>query len=128
MRQGSRLALTLILATTVVTLPVRGAEHVHLAGIEGRDHALIHAHAVQLDVSSGLRMPVHGDHGRAIFLTTVFESAKNHTRPIAQIFAPAYGPALHPGSDALRVVVVERWNRPPGPPGHSSVDRAPPRA
>jgi hypothetical protein len=82
MRQLSRLALTLILATTVVTLPVRRAEHVHLAGIEGRNHALIHAHAVQLDLSSGLRVPVHGDHGRAIFLTTVFESAKNNTRPI----------------------------------------------
>ena len=127
MRQAPRLALMLIVATTVVTLPLRRAEHVHLAGIEGRDKALIHAHAVQLDVSSGLRVPVHGDHGRALFLTTVFESAKNNTRPIAQMFAPAYGPALHPGADTVRVVVVDRWKRPHGPPGHSSLDRAPPR-
>jgi hypothetical protein len=128
MKQVSSLALTLVLATTVVTLPLGRAEHIHPAGIEGRDQALIHAHPIQLDVSSGIRAPVHGDHGRAIFLTTVFESAKNSTHPIAKIFAPAHRPVLDPGTYTVRAVTGDRWIGPPGPLDSSSVDRAPPHA
>jgi hypothetical protein len=128
MSYGRRLAITWVLALPLVTSPLTLAAHVHPAGIEGRDRALVHTHLMQFDTAAGIRAGNHGDHGRAIFPSTVFENTKKH--PIGANSAHvvvAVNRAIFPPPYRTTAVVAERAHASPGPATATALDRSPPR-
>jgi hypothetical protein len=72
-----RFALSVVVAVAVVCVPLCPPEHIHLAGLEGRTAALVHAH-YQDGPHSRMDGPSlthsHGDHGLAKFLTTAYDN------------------------------------------------------
>jgi len=75
LHSGVRFGVPLYLAFVVAVFPLLPPEHLHRAGIEGRATSIVHAHALQIlgNAPSGTSLnPPHGNHGLAVFLTTVF--------------------------------------------------------
>jgi hypothetical protein len=112
-----------------LSLQIVRAEHIHPAGIEGRNHSLVHSHA-PLPVTAGSEWlrDAHGDHRLAIFLVAAGESVLRDAPdrapdgPAVLAGAPGVAPPLHgvasvhPGSD----------RPPPRRFVPASPDRAPP--
>jgi hypothetical protein len=121
-----RLALSLSLTAAVVSAPILPREHVHLAGIEGRTHVLVHSHADGLVASSSSAPTLvdsHGDHGRAVFITsmsdrTVRLSADHLVLPAAVSLVPAVT-----ARSARWFDVADSSH---GPPGRIWLSRGPP--
>lgn len=117
----------LAVALLVGLVPLLPQEHVHLAGIEGRAHAVAHSHWLEESQSAG-SMPSfaasHGDHGRAIFLTTVSDRvARLLSLPIALAASTFFSvPALSPSGKPH----VEPAHQIHAPPGHPWLTRGPP--
>jgi hypothetical protein len=113
-----RFGLSIGLGALVVCIPLLPPEHVHLAGIEGRTTALVHSHELDGgDVrGSGASLTrSHGDHARAIFLTTVFERTSARVLPAAlHGVAAVIVPILVPVATA-HTRVGHRIHGPPGP-------------
>jgi hypothetical protein len=121
----ARLGLATALAAAVVCAPMLPAEHVHLAGIEGRTHVLVHSHGEDglVQGSSPTLAASHGDHERAIFLTSTYDrtarlTADHAVLPTTAPVVPIFGTAA-----ALHLDVAHRIH---GPPGRIWLSRGPP--
>ena len=88
-----RSAATVVAVLAVAGLPLLPPEHVHLAGIEGRTAALVHAHEDVLgdggDSAPGAGLHTcHANHGLAVFLSTHYNSvSKFISQPVAVLVA-----------------------------------------
>ena len=126
----TRSALAVVAALAVAALPLLPPEHIHRAGIEGRTATLVHAHEDVLDgggapasAGAGLRTS-HGDHSRAIFLSTQYNSVSRFAPPPLAIVVAAVVAA-----PAFRIVATAGWLNAQlthGPPGTTWLTRGPP--
>jgi hypothetical protein len=123
-------SLAVVVAFAVANVPLLPPEHIHLAGIEGRTATLVHAHEDVIDWvgaagprGAGLKTS-HGDHGRAIFLSTTYNSnPRVAAQPVALLVSTALAaPAVH------SIGITDRFNvqSTHGPPGATWLTRAPP--
>jgi hypothetical protein len=112
------------LAIAIVCGPVLPPEHVHLAGIEGRTHVVAHSHVDEsfAGPSSSL-VASHGDHGRAVFLTSVYDRTARLLVPHVMLPATALAPPTFVASAAFQGEVVHTIH---GPPGTVWLSRGPP--
>jgi hypothetical protein len=122
--------VTTIAALAVVCVPLLPVEHVHLAGIEGRTQPLVHSHALEADgaphtESAGQSLVApHGDHGLAVFLSTVYNGTSRFVPQPALPFD-----ALVTIAPTFRSLGVVHWSGPQtthGPPGPVWLTRGPP--
>lgn len=75
-RSLGRLALSSVLVVGVMLGALLPPEHMHLAGIEGRTHSVVHRHSLQGSGSgpSSTSIAAHGSHERALFMSTFYDS------------------------------------------------------
>jgi hypothetical protein len=101
------------------------AEHVHLAGIEGRTHVLVHSHGEDAvpQGSSPTMVASHGDHGRAIFLTSTSDRTARLTTDHAVLSTTA---PVVPMFEAAAVLHLDVAHSIHGPPGRIWLSRGPP--
>jgi hypothetical protein len=117
----------LAVALLVALGPLLPEEHVHLAGIEGRTHAIAHSHWVEESQPAGTVPSFatsHGDHGRAVFLITVYEGAGSHLAPSAAQASSIF--VLDPGLPAACTPHAEAAPQIHAPPGRPWLTRGPP--
>ena len=120
------LALTPVLVLAILVGTLLPAEHMHLPGIEGRTHSIVHRHSVEGfgPGQRGASIATHGDHERALFLSTLCDSVSKfvtHAPAVADtaiIILPSLGP--------LESVQADDAQRAHGPPGSTCPTRAPP--
>jgi hypothetical protein len=127
-RLGGR--LTLVSALAVACLPLLPTEHVHLAGIEGRTHALVHSHVLDVaeDLPTGSAghslVTPHGDHGLAVFPSTVYNgTARFAHQPILLLDTLV---TVAPPVRSRRSADPGRPQTTHGPPGPVWLTRGPP--
>ncbi len=107
--------------------PLLPPQHVHPAGIEGRTAAIIHAHVVEFGDSARTGTSIghsHGNHGLAIFLSTVLNSGPETTS--APVLPSEFDAVVVPPLDFVRIVDPIQIERTHGPPGTAWVTRGPP--
>jgi len=110
----------------MVSAPVLPPEHVHLAGIEGRTQVVVHSHTdggFASTSSSATLVASHGDHGRAVFLTSVSDRAARQSAH--QMWLPT-AVALMPAFVEVDVPHTDVRHRIHGPPGRVWLSRGPP--
>ena len=126
-RCGVRLGVSVIVALAVGVFPLLPPEHLHLAGVEGRTTAIIHAHQVQIVdyvPSEPSLIPPHGSHGRAIFLTTVFNSdGQGPSRPVLPLVGSVVAVPQFQFIGVVQAVLIPDAH---GPPGVTWLTRGPP--
>lgn len=122
-----RFGASVVIALAVVCLPLLPPEHIHRAGIEGRTKPLVHAHALEnsgaTTAGTSLACP-HGNHGLAIFITTVYDSvSRAASQPVLLLAASVvFAPQLRP----LGVVEANLTQSTHGPPRSVWLTRGPP--
>lgn len=102
------------------------ALHVHLAGSEGRAHSTVHRHSLD-DAGSGpagTSIASHGDHERALFLSTSYDSISRFV-PHAPAVVDA-ATAVLPSPGPLESIRPDDARSAHGPPGSTDHSRAPP--
>lgn len=127
-----RTALTAsVLVLAVTCLPLLPKEHIHVAGIEGRNKQIVHVHPVDA-AAGGSDVSVlqfhgdqfHGDHGLAIFLTTVYDSVSRFAQAPTVLVATAA--VIAPVLQTLGVVQACTVQSAHGPPRSVWLTRGPP--
>jgi hypothetical protein len=101
-------------------------EHMHLAGIEGRTDSIVHRHSLEGPAGSpfGTSIDGHGDHARALFLSTLYDSIARfipHTPAVVNLAATIALPAR-----AVERIHIDDVHRAHGPPRATTPTRAPP--
>jgi hypothetical protein len=120
-------SLPVVLAVLLAVCPLLPPQHIHRAGIEGRTAAIVHAHVVEFGDSTPTGTSIghsHGNHGLAIFLSTVFNSGPEPQSP--PILLSAFGVVATPPLEFVCVVDPIRIERTHGPPGTAWLTRGPP--
>jgi hypothetical protein len=125
-RSLGRFALSSVLVVGVMLGALLPPEHMHLAGIEGRTHSVVHRHSLQGSGSgpSATSIAAHGSHERALFLSTFYDSVARfltHAPAVVEtaiMLLPALGP--------LESVQADEAHRAHGPPSSPCPSRAPP--
>jgi hypothetical protein len=125
-RSLSRLALSSVLVVGVMLGALLPQEHMHLGGIEGRTHSVVHRHSLQGSGSgpSATSIAAHGSHERALFLSTFYDSVTRFVTHAPAVVETAI--ILLPAFGTLESVPVDAAHRAHGPPGSSWPTRAPP--
>ena len=127
---GPRHPIVLLAALAVVlSLQIVRAEHIHPAGIEGRNHSLVHSHPSLIVTAGSEWAPdTHGDHRLAIFLVTTGESVlrdgadRAPDGPAVLVAVPDITPPLH----GIAAIHFRADRPPPGCVVLTSPERAPP--
>lgn len=122
--------LTFVTALAVVCVPLLPSEHVHLAGIEGRTQPLAHSHALdgvgaaQTSSQGHSLVAPHGDHGLAVFVSTVYDGTSRFaSRPILVVDTVV---AVAPTFRSLGLIPSGQPQSTHGPPGRTWLTRGPP--
>jgi hypothetical protein len=115
-----------MLAFALVLGGVLPPEHMHLAGIEGRTHSIVHRHSLEGPAASpfGTSIDGHGDHNRALFLNTHYDSIARfmpHTPAVVNVAATITLPA-----GTVERIHIDEVQRAHGPPRATTPTRAPP--
>ncbi len=126
MRSVLRLT-SIAMAAAFACLPLLPPEHIHLAGIEGRATALVHAHEADDFIpahSSPSLFSWHGNHGLAIFIATVYDTASG------VLSTPALPEAIDalaaPHLQFIRILRIDLTHSAHGPPRSAWLTRGPP--
>jgi hypothetical protein len=125
-RSLGRLALSPILVVGVVLGALLPPEHMHLAGIEGRTHSLVHRHSLTGYGSdpSATSIAAHGSHERALVMSTFYDSVARVVTHAPAVVNPTI--ILQPAAGPLEAVQTDDAQRAHGPPGSPCPTRAPP--
>jgi hypothetical protein len=126
-RSGTCFTLPIVLALALAVFPLLPPEHLHRAGIEGRTTSIVHAHTLQIlgNTPSGTSFTQpHGNHGLAVFLTTVFHSGPQG--PSGPVLLVAASVVIAPTFRFVGLVDGALIPYPHGPPGTAWLTRGPP--
>jgi hypothetical protein len=114
------------LAVALTVIPLLPAEHIHLAGIEGRTHSLVHRHSltrlVRGDCAEIVR--ANGSHSRALFLRSFYDSVSRFAARVPAVVEAVS--IIVPAFASVDSVQPDDGQRAHGPPGPPPPGRAPP--
>lgn len=111
----------------VVGFSLLSAPHVHPAGIEGRQHSLVHQHSLAHFSSASGGMSIagaHGDHNRALFLTVSYDSISRFVPHVPAVVDATT--AILPSLGPMESVQTNDAHPAHGPPESTDPARAPP--
>jgi hypothetical protein len=115
-----------LLAVAVTVNAFLPPEHIHLAGIEGRTHSIVHRHSLErlAPCEHGASIAAHGNHERALFLSTLYDSVSRFVTQAPAVLETAT--IILPSLGSLAPIQADDAQRAHGPPGSPCPTRAPP--
>lgn len=124
----ARPGASVVLIWVMVCGPILPPEHVHRAGIEGRETPLAHAHSLESFAPAGSDTSIaqsHDDHNLALFLTSVYDIASRKVAPQPVMMVEA-GPAAVMHLQAVHGAEAASTQTTHGPPRPAWLTRGPP--
>ena len=121
--------MSVVLAFLFACVPLLPAEHMHRAGIEGRDRPLVHSHplaagGLQTAQPDSALVASHGNHDLAVFLSTVYDHSPRFS---SQAPLPAGARAdIAPVFRPIGPATLRSHHRTHGPPRSVWLTRGPP--